>query len=578
MTDTFGNWSERETEELWQVFYAQAHELLEELQDCLLRLEGEPPGGDTLKIVKRHLHTLKGDSRAMGLGEVGRLCHRMEDVLSFLMDNGGGDMGEGVEILLSCLDAVRALVAASEDGREAALPGDVIDRIDRLLGRVSGGPEALREVRKNGPVPAASGDDGGNGTDAAPSLPPAAAIRRETLRVEASRVDLLLELVGELIIGRSMIEQMTRESGSGASPAEFTQRLQGVNASLERTVADLQKGIMKMRMVPVRQVFRTFPRIVRDLTAEKGKQARLELVGSETELDKRIVDALAEPLSHLVRNLVDHGLEPPAERLAAGKEAEGVITLRAYHEASRIVIEAKDDGRGIDPRKLRQKAVERGFLSREVADRMPDAEAVDLVFLPGLSTAESVSETSGRGVGMEAVKTAVEAMKGSLEIETAPGKGTLFRVRLPLTLAVIKALLFEAAGRLYAVPVPMITEVARIMTDDLVTVDGRPVLLQRDRILSLIMPHDLFGTAGNGSGKKFVLVLGLGAKKAGLVADRILWQQELVIKALDRERVQSPLVAGASILGNGKVVLILDAEAVFKKVVEEEKARRTAAA
>jgi len=380
-----------------------------------------------------------------------------------------------------------------------------------------------------------------------------------------------MDLVGELIIGRSMIEQITREIAAGASAGDVVGRLAAVNASMERTVSDIQKGVMKMRMVPMYHVFRKFPKIVRDLSTDKGKRVRLELIGNETELDKGIVDALGEPLSHIIRNFIDHGIEAPEERRRTGKQEEGVITLRACHEASQIVIEAGDDGRGIDTEKLKQKAMDGGFLNRQEADRMSDADAVNLIFVPGLSTADTVSATSGRGVGMDAVKTAVEGLKGSIEIDTKEGRGTTFRIRLPLTLAVIKALLFDVAGRLYAVPVPAISEVAKVMIDDLVTVDGRKTLLLRDQIISIVSLEELFTTSGNGTKKKFVLILSMGARKVGLLIDQVMWQQELVIKAIDDRHMRSDSLAGASILGNGKVVLIVDVVAVFKKAVEAEK-------
>lgn len=667
MTDACSQWNEQEVAELKRVFYAQAYEIVEELQDSMLKLEAEPGNDDVIKIVKRHVHTLKGDSNSIGLVSIGTLCHRMEDVLTSLMNNGGDREHEAIDILMSCVDAVYDLLAKSEAGKELGQAHEIIGRIGRFLGNAAPAPAGdarpalseyqelqIREALKSGqrvyvinvgfdprckeksvaalmvmrnlgnagsiissvPDPANSDLNEaqtvtfflGSKLEAeavkkeaflagmtaeilvreweervqregpAPHQPAssAASSRNETLRVEASRVDLLMDLVGELIIGRSMIEQVAREIAAGASAGDVAGRLAAVNASMERTVSDIQKGVMKMRMVPMYHVFRKFPRIVRDLSADKGKRVRLELSGNETELDKGIVDALGEPLSHIIRNFIDHGIEAPEERRRAGKQEEGVITLRACHEASQIVIEACDDGRGIDSAKLKQKAMDGGFLSKGDADKMSNADAVNLIFLSGLSTAETVSATSGRGVGMDAVKTAVESMKGSIEIDTKEGRGTTFRIRLPLTLAVIKALLFEVAGRMYAVPVPAISEVAKIMTDDLVTVDRRKTLLLRDQIISIISLQDLFTVSGNGTKKKFVLILSMGARKVGLLIDQVMWQQELVIKAIDDRHLQSDFIAGASILGNGKVVLILDVFAVFKKAVEVEKKKLAA--
>jgi two-component system chemotaxis sensor kinase CheA len=666
MKDELSQWNEEELAELRKVFYAQAYELVEELQDEMLKLETDPGNDDILKLVKRHVHTLKGDSNSIGLVSIGTLCHRMEDVLSALMNNGKDMEHEAIDLLMSSVDAVYELLTKSEAGKEIGQAHEIIGRIGRFLGAAPAPAVAaphvlseyqelqIREALKNGDhvyvlnvgfdprcreksvaalmimrnlavagsvitsIPDAASSDVneaktvtfflGSRLDAAEikkeaflagmtseilirewqekehredrtqqPAPSAVTSRNETLRIDASRVDLVMDLVGELIIGRSMVEQITREMAAGAAPGEVMTRLTAVNASMERTVSDLQKGVMKMRMVPMYHVFRKFPKIVRDLSADKGKRVRLELIGNETELDKGIVDALGEPLAHIIRNFVDHGIETPEERRKAGKAEEGAITLKAYHESSQIVIEASDDGRGIDTEKLKRKAVDRGVINQQEAEKMSDADAVNLIFYSGLSTAETVSETSGRGVGMDAVKSAVDGMKGSLEIETAPGTGTTFRMRLPLTLAVIKALLFEVSGRLYAVPVPAIAEVAKVMTDELVTVDGRRTLLLRDQIISLIALEELFGVKGNGSKKKFVLILGMGAKKAGLLIDQVMWQQELVIKAIDDRHLQSDYIAGASILGSGRVVLILDVFAVFKNAVEGEKRRLAAA-
>ena len=668
MTDASSQWNEQEVAELRKVFYAQAYEIVEELQDSMLRLEVDPGNDDVLKLVKRHVHTLKGDSNSIGLVSIGTLCHRMEDVLTSLMNNNRDMEHEAIEILMSCVDAVYDLLAKSEAGREVGPAHEIIGRIGRFLSNAAPTPAAvvrpalseyqelqIQEAVKNGQrvyvinvgfdprckeksvaalmvmrnlgnagsiissVPDPKNSDLNEAQtvtlflssklDAeavkkealiagmtaeilvreweervqregpAPKQPAPSAMssRNETLRIEASRVDLVMDLVGELIIGRSMIEQITREIAAGASAGDVAARLAAVNASMERTVSDMQKGVMKMRMVPMYHVFRKFPKIVRDLSTEKGKRVRLELIGNETELDKGIVDALGEPLSHIIRNFIDHGVEAPEERRRAGKQEEGVITLRAFHEASQIIIEAGDDGRGIDSAKLRQKAIDGGFLNKQDADRMSDAEAVNLIFLSGLSTADTVSTTSGRGVGMDAVKTAVEGLKGTIEIDTKAGRSTIFRIRLPLTLAVIKALLFDVAGRLYAVPVPAISEVAKVMTDDLVTVDGKKTLLLRDQIISIISLEDLFTVGASGTKKKFVLILSMGARKVGLLIDQVMWQQELVIKAIDDHHMQSDFLAGASILGNGKVVLILDVFEVFKKAVEREKKKMTAA-
>ena len=673
MTNVMGEWSADDQIELMKVFYSSACEILENLQDALLKLETEPDSGDTLRTVKRYVHTLKGDSGSVGLTSIGDLCHRMEDVLSFFTDGDNRERREATDLLLSCIDALRVLLAKNEAGEDAGDAG-AIRRIDGFLGQAALGPHASaavvlseyqelqsQEAKKSGlrvyevevafhPECGEKGiaarmalqrlgsmgriihsvpDVENRAIDSAEKftlvlaadrdaediarnavlagiikdvrirervnadcglriveLKPktetdslrtsSSELRSEFLRIEASRVDQLMNLVGELIIGRSMVDQVAKELGSsGANDAAM--RLRSINGYLERKISDLRKGVMKMRMVPVNQVFRKFPRMVRDLSVEKGKPVRIEIVGKETELDKGIVDNLGEPLAHIIRNMVDHGIETPDQRRSAGKPAEGVITVRAYHEAAQIVIEASDDGQGMDTKKLKQRAVEKGFLGPDEAAKMTDADAVRLVFLPGLSTAEIVTDTSGRGVGMDAVKNAVENMRGSVEIASTPRKGTLMRLRLPLTLAVIRALLFQAGEKLYAVPLSAVAEIVKVMTHDLTTVDGRDTLLLRERAISLIRMEKLFNAPQSEGSKQFALILSCNNRKVGLLVDRIAAQQDLVIKSLEGDISRSDMIAGASILGNGKVVIILDAPAVVRKAVEDEKKARAAA-
>lgn len=397
--------------------------------------------------------------------------------------------------------------------------------------------------------------------------------KSETLRVEASKVDWIMNLVGELIIGRSIIDQIAKDAEEREMTTDIASRLYSVNTYMERTVSDLQKGIMKMRMVPVNHIFRKFPKIVRELSVEKGKMVRLQTYGRDKELDKGIIDALGEPLLHIIRNSIDHGIERPDRRSSSGKPEEGVITLRAYHEATHIVLEVGDDGGGVDTERLKEKALRKGYVGADEIGRLTDSDAVNLIFVSGLSTSDTVTDISGRGIGMDAVKTAVENMKGTIEVDSSPGLGTKFTIRLPLTLAVIKALLFETGERLYALPVSAVSEVTRVMADDLITVNGKESLMLRDRIISIIRMDILSGThpTFDKGGKKFVLILTLGGKKIGVLVDRLMGQQELVIKAVDNDYARSGLVSGASILGNGRIVLILDAVAVLKKAVREEK-------
>jgi two-component system chemotaxis sensor kinase CheA len=324
---------------------------------------------------------------------------------------------------------------------------------------------------------------------------------------------------------------------------------------------------MKIRMVPVDQMFRRFPRIVRDLAKSCGKEVALQISGEETDLDKTILDALSEPLSHLVRNSIDHGIETPTERLAAGKPAQGTVRLNAYHQGNQVVIECSDDGRGIDRYKLVSKAVETGILTHDDAERLSDAEALHLVFHPGLSTAEQVTAISGRGVGMDVAQTVVEQLKGTISIHSNTGIGTTFLLKVPLTLAIIKALMFRVADRIYAIPLASVVEIARASGSDVHRVDQREVMQLRDQVLTLVRMRQLVSSGPVLASKKiFVIVVNLGDRRFGLIVDHLLGEEELVIKAIDDDFVSTDLVSGASILGDGSVVLILNLSAVVARL------------
>ena len=325
---------------------------------------------------------------------------------------------------------------------------------------------------------------------------------------------------------------------------------------------------MKIRMVPADQLFRRCPRLVRDVAKLCEKDAGLSVSGQDTELDKGLLDALAEPLVHLVRNAVDHGIETPAERRAAGKSEQGTIRLHASHQGNQVVIEISDDGSGIDSAAVLAKAVARGLATAEQAAHLGEAEAMELIFAPGFSTAERVSEISGRGVGMDVVKAAMQKLKGSITIETHPGRGTTFQLRLPLTLAIIRAMLFRVGERMYAMPLEAVLEIARAGESEIHHVDNHEVLQLRNEVLTLVRLNRLAPPPlklENGNGRAFVIVMGSAERKFGLLVDKLVGEEELVIKPLDETVVASELVSGASILGDGTVVLILNVGEVVKK-------------
>ena len=679
--------------ELRDLFFESAEEILQAMNDAGLALEERPSDKESLRSVRRAVHTLKGDSAACGYRELSELAHELEDVLtpdlvkehagliaevvltaadtfrdmlaayrSNLQPPDGGALREYVQRLLhkpatarrdkpleetaatfNWTEYERLLIAESfrrgetvyqvamHLAGEAILPAAAYELAKKALERagkilalrpedsaevVSGGllEAALASskpadwIRKRCQVPsvvaqisvnrvplmetgprdvldilveseaAAVSASVAGGTadsddhemddeeDAQSSGAPtglAHAVAENTLRVDAGRIDTVMNLVGELIIGKSMLQRTIAEFERRFAKDALRGKFSDALAFQSRILNELQKSVMKIRMVPVEQLFRRFPRIVRDVAKQRNKEIALEIAGQNTDLDKSILDALAEPLAHLIRNAADHGIESASERAAAGKPVNGTVRLDAYHEGDQVVIEVSDNGRGIDREKVIRRAIERGLMSATETSRMNEAEINHLIFTPGFSTAENVTEISGRGVGLDVVKSALDNLKGSIEIETEAGRGTTFRLIVPLTLASIQALLFHVAGRLYAVPIASVVEITRINEEEIHRVDDHEVFQLRQQVLTLVRLERLENLqAAERSKRVFVVVIGAGSRRFGLAVDKLMGEEELVIKALEDQLVTSPLVSGASILGDGTIVLILNIPAV----------------
>jgi two-component system chemotaxis sensor kinase CheA len=400
----------------------------------------------------------------------------------------------------------------------------------------------------------------------------AATVAESTLRVDAARIDAVMNLVGELIIGKSMLHRSLAEFDQRHARDPVRAKLSDALAFQSRVLDELHKCVLKIRMVPVEQLFRRFPRLVRDVAKQCGKDVALDLSGQNTDLDKSILDALAEPLMHIVRNAVDHGIEHAEERIAANKPARGTVYLNAYHQGTQVVIEVRDDGRGIDLAQIRKQAVEKKIVRAEEVQRLSDSEAMSLIFEPGFSTAAEVTEVSGRGVGMDVVRTVLNNLKGTVHVSSVARRGTTMQLRVPLTLASIQTLLFRVAGRLFAVPLSSVVEITRITDADIHRVDQREVLRLREQILTLVrlnslsQIHAVPAPEGKKKNRSFVIVIGAAEKRFGLIVDALVGEEELVIKALPTEIISSDLVSGASILGDGTVVLILNVPAVLSRL------------
>lgn len=375
----------------------------------------------------------------------------------------------------------------------------------------------------------------------------------QSVRVDIEKLDTLLNLVGELVINKTRLEQIG-----------LTHRLTDLVETIEqmdRVTTDLQAVVMKVRMVPVGQVFNRFPRMVRDLSRDLNKEVNLIIQGEETELDRTVIDEIGDPLVHLLRNAIDHGIEDPAGRQAKGKNPVGEIRLIARHEGNNVIIIVEDDGKGINPDVIKQKALQKGLITQQEADKIDSSEAVRLVFLPGFSTAETVTDVSGRGVGMDAVKTKIESLGGMVDVETKVNEGSRFKIRLPLTLAIIQALLVKVCEEIYAIPLGSIDSTINIKPSDIKTIQSQEVILLRGQIIPIVRLVNVLNvpeTCQHLQEDLFVVIVHLGEHRAGIVVDTLIGQQEIVIKSLGKLLAGIKVIAGATILGNGQVALILD--------------------
>ncbi len=394
-----------------------------------------------------------------------------------------------------------------------------------------------------------------------------------TVRVDIEKLDLLLNLAGELVINRGRAtEQVNRISLVTNHSVEADE----LNESIQeqgRLINQLQEAIMSTRMVAIGQVFSRFRRVVRDLSKERQKQVKLVVNGEETELDKKIIDQIGDPLTHMVRNAVDHGVESPQDRVAAGKPAEGTLRFDAYHEGNNIHVTVADDGKGIDVARVRAKAIEKGLVTPDVADSLSEREILQMIFQPGFSTAQVVTDISGRGVGMDVVKRTIDNLGGHVDIETVLGKGTTFTIKLPLTLAIIQALLVEVGGEIFAIPIANVRETIRIAPNDIFTVEGQAEVIRlRDSVVPIVRLNDVLDTEVRQAAddRLYVAVVGYEQKQVGLLVDRMVNEQEIVVKALEGEVKKVDCIAGASIMGDGSVSLILDAVALIDFAMKRE--------
>jgi two-component system chemotaxis sensor kinase CheA len=604
----------------------ESFEGLDRYDRAILLLEKGSADRETLNDIFRVIHTLKGTAGCLGFHRIEKISHAGENLLDALRNEKLAASAPIAASLLRLSDNLRALLQSIEntggdktdtdhsaliaeltalrDGHSvpapasatAAAPTPVAPPPAEAAPAVPSLPMVAADASwglfDDVPVPALTAETPSTETPSAASAPvsapapaapppppaPAAPITTSTVRVDVALLDKLMNLVGELVLSRNQLMQQAQSRHlSPKAIAEVSQRLNLVTT-------ELQEGVMKTRMQPIGNVWAKFPRIVRDIAHELGKDVHLETVGATTELDRTIIESIRDPLTHIVRNSIDHGIESPEKRTAAGKAAQGHILMRAYHEGGQVNIEIIDDGAGINLTRVRQKAVERGLITTEEAARLSDREATQLIFLPGFSTAEKITNVSGRGVGMDVVKTNIEKIGGSVDVHSNFGQGTTLKIKIPLTLAIVPALIVRAGGERFAIPQVSLVELMRLegaaATAALETVYDSPVFRLRGNLLPLVFLHrELKLPAPPAEDPVLnIVVLQADQRTFGLVVDTVCDTEEIVVKPLGKHLKGLPMFAGATIMGDGRVALILDALGLAQhaRVVNEqlERARK----
>jgi two-component system chemotaxis sensor kinase CheA len=603
-----------------EIFFEEAGENLDSLEQHLVAIDLASADDEALNAIFRCAHSIKGGAATFGFDDIAELTHQMESLLERLRRRELAPSAAMVDVLLQSADALKAQLARHQNGGKGA-PIEIAALLQALRSLLAGdGAVAAAESAPApapapapefapAPAPAAAApasqpaaDDGFGFFDdpaetvaaaepatrvanppatapaagyppppatappfatatparGAPAMPPAA--EAATLRVSVEKVDQLINLVGELVITQAMLAQ----TSAAVDPTLYRQMATGL-ADLERNTRDLQESVMSIRMIPMSAVFNRFPRMLRDLAARLGKKVEFVTQGEATELDKGMIEKITDPLTHLVRNSCDHGIESPAQRLAAGKPETGTITLSASHQGGSIVIEVRDDGKGLSRETLLRKAREKGI---HAPDGMSDAEAWDLIFAPGFSTAEVVSDVSGRGVGMDVVKKNITALGGRVEIESAEGAGMSVRVRLPLTLAIMDSMSVGIDTECYILPLSSVVESFQFSPDNVRTIGGDAQVVQvREQFLPVVRLDRVFGVARTKPEpeRPILVIVEADGKRLALLVDELLGQQQVVVKNLESNYGKVDNVSGATIIGDGRVALILDIDSLVRR-------------
>jgi two-component system chemotaxis sensor kinase CheA len=558
--------------ELIKEFLDETRDLLDNLDNDLVHLESDSQNQDLLNRIFRAVHTIKGTSSFLGFDQLVELGHAAEDVLHMLRDGERIVTPVVMDILLEATDKLKVLVRQIKDKNVHTID---LTSILAELGRIKSGELIASEQEETAPLsPPSQGDDGAEEKAAQKSGPSLREkvdskdtlndIESSTIRVGTDRLDDLMNLVGELVLERNRLLQINREFRVSQNIGEYAEKLVDTTEKIHFITSELQLSVLKTRMVPIDRLFRKFPRLVRKIAREMHKEVELVMSGGETELDKTVIDQLGDPLVHLLRNAIDHGIESPEVRKKMGKSNIGTVQLSAVQEGNHIVVSIKDDGHGVDIEKVKQHALERKMVTSGQLQTMGKQDIIQLIFEPGFSTAETVSNISGRGVGMDVVKMNIRNLNGIIDVQSQMNMGTELILKLPLTLAVIQALMVQVSDDIYAIPLASVIETLRISLEEIKMVDRREVICHRDSVIPLFYLSRLYKIDDGGKEKRqktgygYVVLIGVAEKRFGLVVDKLLGQEEVVIKSLGEYLGNVSGIAGGTITGDGRVRLIVD--------------------
>lgn len=587
-------YDEEELEEIIQDFTIEAGELIEQLDQDLIKLEENPHNLELVDSIFRAFHTIKGNASFIGFQKLTNFTHQTENVLDKLRS---GDMLVTETVMDLILEAVDIMKLLMENLRnEEAV--DVTETMGKLKELLEGGSseqiaalllsqdsvtvETSSTPAEPESAPEPPGPPVNPVAEATPppqKAPPTPkqkkpeqkkrSLEEQTIRVDVERLDALMNLAGELVIAKNRLQQFNSLfEENHAEDSDLADSLRITTGMINFVTSQFQEVVMKTRMLPIKKIFSRIPRMVRDLSRETGKKVRLVMEGEETELDKSVLEHIGDPLVHIIRNAVDHGLETPETRRASGKKPEGSLKLIAYSEGNYIIILIQDDGKGINSDIILKKAIEKGITTPEEGNLLNEREKLDFLFAPGFSTAETVTDISGRGVGMNVVKENIEKLDGLIDIKTKVGEGSIFKIQLPLTMAIVPALLVKTGESVFAIPLANVLETLVISKEDIYTIDQKEVIHLRDRILSLVHLRNLLQLEGvtEEREKYYVIILGIAEQRIGLLVDKLLGQEEVVIKTLGPFFSDINIIAGATIMGDGSVVLILDVASIINEM------------